>query len=79
MIAGDIDPQAALAKVEKYFGDIEPSPPIAKHQRWEIRLDRDKRDVMQDRVPQARIYKVWGAPNFVSADADLMQVVDCVI
>ena len=34
---------------------------------------------MQDRVPQARIYKVWGAPNFVSEDADLLQLADAVL
>ena len=35
VIAGDIDPQDALAKVEQYFGDIPPGPPIARHQQWE--------------------------------------------
>ncbi|MEQ9561157.1 MAG: insulinase family protein, partial [Woeseiaceae bacterium] len=37
------------------------------------------RQTMQDRVPQARIYKVWGAPRFVSEDADLLQLVDAIL
>ncbi|MDH5500283.1 MAG: insulinase family protein, partial [Gammaproteobacteria bacterium] len=38
VIAGDIEPERALAKVQEYFGDIPPGPPIAKHQSWEFRL-----------------------------------------
>jgi zinc protease len=79
VIAGDIDPEQALAKVEEYFGDIPPGPPIAEYASWEVTLDRDKRQIMQDRVPQARIYKVWGAPRFVSEDADLLQLADAVL
>jgi len=79
VIAGDIDPQDALAKVDQYFGDIPPGPPIARHQQWEYKLELDKRDIMQDRVPQARIHKVWGAPAFVSEDADLLQLVDAIL
>ena len=37
-----------------------------------------KRQVVQDRVPQARIYKVWNVPEFGSADADYIDLVsDC--
>ena len=32
-IAGDIDAKTALEKVKSYFGDIPPSPPIARHTR----------------------------------------------
>jgi zinc protease len=79
VVAGDVNPQKALEKVEKYFGDIPPGPPIAKPREWIVKLEHDKRETMQDRVPQARIYKVWGAPNFVSEDADLLQLADAVL
>ena len=34
---------------------------------------------MQDRVPQARIYKVWGGPNYVAEDALLLELADAVL
>jgi zinc protease len=79
VIAGDVNPQEVLAQVEKYFGDISPGPPLAKYEEWTVKLEKDKREVMQDRVPQARLYKVWGAPSFRSEDADLLQLADSVL
>jgi zinc protease len=35
--------------------------------------------IVQDRVPQARIYQVWGAPEFRDEDADLLQLADGVL
>ncbi len=79
VIAGDVNRQVALQKVEKYFGDIPPGPPIAKPREWTVQLEHDKRETMQDRVPQARVYKVWGGPNFVSTDAVLLELADAVL
>jgi len=79
VIAGDISPEEAHAKVDKYFGDIEPGPPLARFQKWTVKLDADKREIIQDRVPQARLYKVWGAPTFRDEDADLLQLADGVL
>ncbi len=63
VIAGDIDPQTAKAKVEKYFGDIQSGPPIAKHDAWIAKRKGTHRMTMEDRVPQSRIYKVWNVPE----------------
>jgi len=79
VVAGDVTPEKVLEKVELYFGDILPGPPISKPREWIVKLEHDKRETMQDRVPQARIYKVWGGPNFVSEDADLLQLADAVL
>ena len=79
VVAGDVNPQVALRKVEKFFGDIPPGPPIAKPREWIVKLEHDKRETMQDRVPQARVYKVWGGPNFVSKDALLLELADAVL
>ena len=79
VIAGDVTPEEALAKVEQYFGDIPPGPPLAKTEAWTVKLSEDKRETMQDRVPQARIYKAWGAPHFREEDADLLQLADAVL
>ena len=79
VIAGDISPEIAFEKVRTYFGDIPPGPPIAKVETWPVKLAEDKREVMQDRVPQSRLYKAWGAPNFRDEDADLLQLADAVL
>ncbi|MFQ6005744.1 MAG: M16 family metallopeptidase [Woeseia sp.] len=79
VVAGDVNPQVVLGKVENYFGDIPPGPPIAKPRTWIVRLDADKYETMQDRVPQSRVYKVWGGPNFVSEDADLLDLAESVL
>jgi len=74
-IAGDIDTKTALEKVKQYFGDIPPSPPIARQQVWIAKMSGTHRQVVQDRVPQARIYKVWNVPQWGSADADYLDLV----
>ena len=74
VVAGDVVPEDVRDRVEHYFGDIPPGPPIAKKDRWVVKLDRDKREVMQDRVPQARLYKIWGGPNLTEADNDLLNL-----
>jgi zinc protease len=61
-LAGDITPQKALQLVKKYFDGIKPGPPLPRTEKWIPALDRNIRDEMQDRVPQARIYRVYHAP-----------------
>lgn len=68
VVAGDITPEVAKEKVEKYFGDIPSSPPIAKHDVWIAKMSGSKRQIVQDRVPQARIYKVWNVPEWGSEE-----------
>jgi len=78
VIAGDIDVKTAREKAEKYFGDIPAGPPVAHQQVWIAKMTGTHRQVVQDRVPQARIYKVWNTPEYGSADADYLDMVsDC--
>src|SRR5271163_310242 len=78
VIAGDIDAKTAREKVEKYYGDIPAGPPVAHQQVWVAKMTGTHRQVVQDRVPQARIYKVWNVPEYGSADADYIDLVsDC--
>ncbi|MDX1405170.1 MAG: pitrilysin family protein [Woeseiaceae bacterium] len=74
VVAGDVVPQEVFEKVQLYFGDIPPGPPIAKKEKWVVKLERDKREVMQDRVPQARLYKIWGGPALTEEDTDLLNL-----
>ncbi len=79
VLAGDITPDEARAKVERYFGDIPSGPPITKFDMWAPVLEESKRLVMQDRVPQARLYKTWVGPHWTSADADLLEVAGAIL
>src|SRR5437764_8383773 len=55
VIAGDIDEKTAKEKVEKYFGNIPAGPPVAHQQIWVAKMAGAHRQVVEDRVPQARI------------------------
>lgn len=63
VLAGDITPEQARAKVEKYYGDIPPGPPLAKQQAWIAKRTGTHRGTVQDRVPQARLYRTWNVPG----------------
>jgi zinc protease len=77
-LAGDIDAKTAREKVEKYFGDIPAGPPVAHQEVWVAKMTGTHRQKVQDRVPQARIYKVWNMPEYGSADGDYLDLVsDC--
>jgi len=79
VLAGDIDSTTAIEKVEKYFGAIPPGPPITKHETWIARRSGEHREVMQDRVPQARVYMVWNVPEWSSEDATLLDLASDVL
>jgi len=64
VIAGDITAEEAYKKVEKYYGEIPPGPPIAKQAAWTAKRSGTHRGWVQDRVPQTRIYRVWNVPGF---------------
>ncbi|MGZ8900305.1 MAG: M16 family metallopeptidase, partial [Limisphaerales bacterium] len=74
VVAGDVNPDEVHAKVQKYFGDIPSGPPISKHENWIAKRSGSQRQIMQDRVPQARIYKVWNVPQFKSEEADYLDL-----
>ena len=68
-IAGDVDTDDILKRVERYFGDIPSGPPVVVQDAWVAKMTGTHRQSMQDRVPQARIYKVWNIPGYGTADA----------
>jgi len=75
VIAGDITPQAAREKVERYYGGIPPGPPITHQQVWIAKRTGTHRDWVQDRVPQARLYRVWNVPQASSPEESLLDLV----
>jgi zinc protease len=75
VIAGDITPDAALAKVKKYFGDIPAGPPLAKQSIWIAKRSGSRRATVQDRVPQARLYRVWNVPQAYSPEQPQLDLI----
>ena len=70
-VAGDIEPEAALALVGAHFGDVPPGPPV-EPVRAAAALDRDVRLMLEDRVELPRLYLAWLTPAmFAGGDAEL--------
>jgi zinc protease len=78
-LSGDITPAEAQAKVAKYFGAIPPGPPVARQRDWIAKRPGQQRASAQDRVPQARLYKVWNIPGYGTADDDYLDLVSDVL
>jgi zinc protease len=68
VVAGDISFDEAKTKVEKYFGDIPPGPPITRPQTAVAKMTGTKRYVAQDNVPQSKLIKVWNIPEWASKE-----------
>ncbi len=79
VIAGDITPEVARQKVEKYYGEIPPGPPIAKNAVWVAKRSGSHRGWVQDRVPQARLYRVWNVPQAFSPEEATLDLVAQVV
>lgn len=74
VIAGDVDPEAVKQKVELYFGDIPAGPVRSRPGAWVAKMSGTKRATLQDRVPQARLVKIWNVPGFCEKDTNLLSV-----
>ena len=79
VVAGDVTPAAVKEKVERYFGDIPPGPPVTRQETWIAKRTGSQRGIMQDRVPQARIYKVWNIPQWDVPDGDYLTLLGHVL
>ena len=75
VLAGDIDLATAKAKTLRYFGGIPASVTVAKIAPDPAVRTTSTRETMSDRVAQARVYRVWNAPQFGSAELDRLQLV----
>ncbi|HWS18999.1 MAG TPA: pitrilysin family protein [Candidatus Elarobacter sp.] len=75
VIAGDVTPEVARQKVEKYYGEIPAGPPIAKQETWISKRTGTHRGWVQDRVPQARLYRIWNVPQYGSPEEAQLDLV----
>ena len=70
-LAGDVDPEAALALVGAHFDDIEAGERVDPV-RAQAALDGEARIRLEDRVELPRLYLAWLTPAlFADGDADL--------
>jgi predicted Zn-dependent peptidase len=74
VLAGDITPAQAKAKVMRYFGDIPAGPAVSKPQPWTAARTTSTRDQMTDTVPQVRLYREWNVPGLASPDLVPLQL-----
>jgi zinc protease len=71
VVAGDIEPGAALERVRGYFGDIPPGPAPAPLDAAAA-LDAEVRLLLEDRVEFPRLYLSWHSPAvFTPGDAEM--------
>jgi zinc protease len=78
-IAGDVDAQSVHRKTVEYFGDIPAGPPLRRYGAWIAPRPGERRRILEDRVPQARIIKAWNIPPAGTADADYLNLVSDVL
>jgi len=76
-IAGDFEPGAAMAMIERHFGPIPANPDLPAPP--EISLDpflagAEVREVLHDQVPLPRVYLAYRIPIFGSESWDALQV-----
>ncbi|HGK7302544.1 MULTISPECIES: M16 family metallopeptidase [Stenotrophomonas] len=74
VLAGDIDLATAKEKAAKYFGSIPAGPTMAQPKVDVAKRDADTREVMTDKVPQARIYRAWNVAQVGTTDIDQLQL-----
>jgi zinc protease len=74
VLAGDIDLATAKEKASKYFGHIPATPTMAQPKVDVSPLATDSRSAVNDKVPQARIFRVWNVAQAGTVDIDRLQL-----
>ncbi len=74
VLAGDITPAQARAKVMRYFSDIAAGPRLRRPQPWVAARTVSSRVVMPDKVPLVRIYRAWNVPQLGTTDLLRLQL-----
>jgi zinc protease len=74
VVAGDISAKEAYDRANRHFGEIPPGPPVAHQRAWIAKMTGEHREAVQDRVPQARIYKMWNVPGYGTPAGDYLRL-----
>jgi zinc protease len=78
-VAGDVEPRDVKRRVEKFFGDIPAGPPLVKPGPNVAQRTQPSRHTIQDRVPQARVYKVWNVAAFGDPDEQYLDILSDIL
>jgi zinc protease len=78
-VAGDVDAQDVLARVERYFGDIPGGPPVDRQQEWIAPRRGEHRMITEDRVPQGRVLFAWNVPGVGTADGEYLDLLSTIL
>lgn len=79
VIAGDVDTDEAVKKVEKYFGEIAPGAPSPRQDQWVYKLTGEHRQLAYDQVSQTMILKSWNIPGAGSREQVMLGLVGAVL
>ncbi len=80
VLAGDIDAATARPLMEKYFGDIAPGPALPQRlETWIPERSMPVREVMEDQVANARVYKNWAIPGLDNDDTRELDVATAIM
>ncbi|MBI2620400.1 MAG: insulinase family protein [Ignavibacteriales bacterium] len=72
VLAGDLNPEAARAMVQKWFAEIPKGRPVEPFDPPATFLGEEKRLMFEDRVQLPRLYMVWLTPAlFTPGDAEM--------
>jgi len=74
VLAGDIDLATAKQKAQQFFGHIPASPTMAQPKVDVAVLKQDGRTVLEDKVPQVMVRRVWNVPQTGTRDADMLDL-----
>ncbi|MEC9375998.1 MAG: pitrilysin family protein [Pseudomonadota bacterium] len=79
VVAGDIEAKEVLSRVEKYFGDIPAGPPLSSIEEWIPLHTSERRELIQDRVPQERLYISWASPKWGTTEAHHLEIARAIL
>lgn len=74
VLAGDISPEEALSKVEKYFGALPPGKPVARPKRDIVKRSGTVRESAEVRTAQAQVIRIWNTSEYSAPDTDYLQL-----
>lgn len=75
VIAGAVNKEEVIKKVEHYFGGIQPGPPLTKHSSWPVKLTGTHKEISYDRVPQTMMMKSWNIEGGKSFDTNMLDMI----